>query len=281
MKKVLLLLALLVTPLGIEGATFRVESETASYAVGDEFLVTILVDSEGESINAFEGRVVFPEELVEFKGIREQGSIVNLWITEPPHFSGLTPGGYRGQGVLFSLIFQAKAQGAGSIGIEEGRVLLNDGQATPAALEISHFPFSVEEPEGRAISQVSIEDTEAPEPFELRIARDSSVFGGRAFLVFATQDKNSGVSHYEVSLIKSGAATDWVRAKSPFLLEDFEELRRIEVRAVDRAGNERIATLLVSRGLSIEQFLLFGNLVILVGIGSLLGFWLWRRRFSF
>src|SRR3989344_1852511 len=81
-------------------AEFRVESESATFGVGDEFLVTLVVDTEGESINAFAGHVVFPQELLELKGIREKGSIVNLWVAEPlaspsqggPSFSGLTPG---------------------------------------------------------------------------------------------------------------------------------------------------------------------------------------------
>ena len=124
-------------------AEFLLESGTSIFGVGDEFLVTLRGDTEGESLNAFEGKVVFPEELLELKGVREKGSIVNLWVKEPPLFSGLTPGGYQGKGVLFSLIFEAKQEGQGTIRIDNGRALLSDGKGTPTELSIINYQFSI------------------------------------------------------------------------------------------------------------------------------------------
>ena len=261
-------------------AEFRVESDAASLGVGEEFLVTLVVDTSGEAINAFEGKVVFQESLLELQGVREKGSVVSLWVQDPPSFSGLTPGGYSGRGVLFSLVFKAKAEGEGSVAIEQGRALLNDGKGTEAPLEIINYQFSIiNQSSNSQILMTETKDTEPPELFELKIGQDPSMFDGKPFLVFATQDKNSGIDHYEISFLYKGKTTDWQLAENPFLLEYEKDLEKIWVKAVDRAGNERIATLDV-RNLFF-RFLLLGNAGILGGIGAVFVFWLWRRKSSF
>jgi len=263
-------------------AEFILTSESSTFGVGQEFLVTLVVDTEGQAINAFEGEIVFPEELIELKSIREKGSIVNLWVQDPPSFSGLTPGGYAGEGVLFSLLFEAKAEGRGEIALERGRALLNDGKGTPAELEISNFKFLISNEIlslreiSRSETMTETNDTEAPEPFELKIAHDPLIFDGKPFLVFAARDKDSGISHYEASFMRHGKRTEWQGAKSPFLLEQYEEIEKIWVKAVDRTGNERIVSLQVKN--SFLRFLLWGNIVILGIIGGMFGFWLWRKR---
>ena len=260
------------------------KSDATSFDVGDEFLVTIFLDTQGESVNAFEGTVVFPEDLVELKGIQEHGSIVNVWVQEPKAeitsaFSGLTPGGYMGEGVLFSLIFKVKAMGAGSMSIEQGRVLLNDGMGTDALLEISHFNFLIfSKNPNDTPKTIGIDDSEAPEPFELKVGQDPGVFGGQPFLVFAALDKNSGVDHYEISFVSKGRQTVWTRAESPFSLAGHTGTEEIFVKAVDRAGNERIASLLLQKETSLPWFIIYGNAGILVAIGGILVFWLWRKK---
>ena len=278
-KFIIFIYLFLVVPFWADAAEFRVESDAESFGVGEEFLVTLVVDTAGEAINAFEGKVVFPESLLELQGVREKGSVVSLWVQDPPSFSGLTPGGYNGRGVLFSLVFKVKGEGSGIIDVEQGRALLNDGEGTPADLTISRFEFSI--PNEPSISQnpmVETNDTEPPEPFEIRIARDPSVFDGESFLVFAAQDKNSGIDHYEISFLYKGKTTDWQLAENPFLLEHEEDLEKIWVKAVDRAGNERIATLALGTKSSFLVFLLWGNAGILIGIGIVLIFLLWRKK---
>ena len=70
---IFLLVFFLTVPFGTEAAEFRVESDVTSIGVGDEFLVTIWIDAQGESINALEGKIVFPERLLELQTIQEKG----------------------------------------------------------------------------------------------------------------------------------------------------------------------------------------------------------------
>lgn len=269
-------------PVGAEAAEFRLESDLSNIGVGDEFLVSLQIDTQGESINALEGEIAFPEETLELQTIQEKGSIVNLWI-EGPHgeqgivaFSGLTPGGYRGEGVIFSLVFKAKSQGVGFITIGKEKALINDGQGTPDSVTTSPFQFFVSEQNATPRTIDTQEDREPPEPFDLRVAQDPALFDGQHFLVFATQDKNSGVGYYEVSFVRNGEATNWERTESPLLLEQYNEIEEIQVKAVDRAGKERIATLSLRN--SFAEFISFRNIVILLGVGGTLMYLFWRRR---
>ena len=282
----LFLLFCLTLPFGAKAAEFRLESDGTSFGVGDEFLVTVTIDTQGEMINAVQGEIAFPEDFLELKGIREKGSIVNLWIIQPsasltqggPSFSGLTPGGYAGKGVLFSLIFEAKAQGEGVVAIDQGQALLNDGEGTETELTIFNFQFSIFNQDANSqSSKLEIaDDTDPPEPFELRIGQAPHVFDGERFLVFVAQDKNSGIDYYEISIVRVGTATVWEKATSPFLLEQYDDITKIQVRAVDRSGNVRSAALSVKNPSFV--FLSLRNIVILMGIGGVLVYLYWRKK---
>ena len=75
------------------------------------------------------------------------------------------------------------------------------------------------------------------------IARDPTIFDGKWFLVFATQDKGLGIDHYEIKETRYrffGSFSRWISAESPYALRDQELKSYILVKAVDKAGNERI-----------------------------------------
>ena len=230
------------------------EPQKQSVAQGQEFLVSVFLDTKGESINALEGAVRFPSESLELKEIRDGNSIITFWIerakaTGPGAiaFSGITPGGFQGgKEFLFSLVLRAKAKkGSGSIELRDIKVLLNDGNGTQATVATAPFRFSVSNPPagGGAGAEALIEpiaDTEPPENFVPEIAHDENIFDGKYFLIFATQDKGSGIDRYE---IREGAKDVFRVAESPSLLQNQELDKKIFVKAVDKAGNERIAVL--------------------------------------
>jgi len=78
------------------------------------------------------------------------------------------------------------------------------------------------------------EDTTPPEHFEALISRDPSLFNNQYFVSFFTTDKGSGVARYEV---REGDR-DFLRAQSPHLLLDQSLESVIQIKAVDKAGNE-------------------------------------------
>ncbi|MBU1877154.1 MAG: cohesin domain-containing protein [Patescibacteria group bacterium] len=90
------------------------------------------------------------------------------------------------------------------------------------------------------ISYRAMIDVTPPEEFTLEIGQELTIFEGKYFLSFATIDKISGIDHYEV---RDGKG-DWKIAESPYLLKDQSLKSKILVRAVDKAGNEKIGEII-------------------------------------
>ena len=253
------------------------ETKTPEIAINQLFEAEFFLNTEEEYINAVEGKILFSGDLLELKEVKEGNSIVNLWIERPKAkpdnqiiFSGIIPGGYTGkEGLIFSLIFQTKNEGEGAIEIYDAKTLLNNGKGTPAQLSISNFQFLISE-QATQVPITPTEDTDPPEKFNPMIAKDPEIFNGKYFLVFATQDKNSGISHYEVleaeqegSFLKLIKEDKWQVGESPYLLEDQKLKSYNYVKAVDKAGNERIADLPPQNPLEwYENYYIWGKIII-------------------
>jgi hypothetical protein len=123
--------------------------------------------------------------------------------------------------------------------------LLNDGEGTQAALTALSYPFQVTSDATGVPAPGTPTDTIAPEEFSLEVVQDPNVFEGLWFLVFDTQDKGSGISYYEVQeRTREGIkANAWKKGQSPYMLKDQSLRSFIYVKAVDKAGNERISIL--------------------------------------
>lgn len=241
-----LFLLFLCAPTLAFSAGLFIETETIEFTQGDEFLASIFLNTEGESINAVEGKISFPRQLLEIKEVRDGNSVVNFWVERPKmgqpaniSFSGIIPGGYqRPKGFLFSVVLRAKASGKGVIEINNARILRNDSDGTKATLKISPLQFSISQ--GDSLSErraTSIVDSRPPEDFHADIAHDPELFGGQWFIVFATQDKVSGIDHYEIC---EGTKTTCAVAESPHLLMNQKLDKKIFVKAVDKSGNEKV-----------------------------------------
>ena len=233
-------------------ARFFFETEVTEVGVGQEMEIVLYLDSEGETINALEGTIQVPGFLsVEI--LRDGNSLISFWAERPEArsdqdivFSGIIPGGWRGSyGTIFSFIVETKFQGGGTIVLRDGRVLLHDGEGTEAVIKTEALTLYVDEAIPSAALVGEVEDSEPPEAFTPLLARDPDVFSGDYFLVFATQDKGSGIDRYEVQETRQKLLDEkqgeWQAAESPYRINDQELGSFIYVRAVDRAGNIRVA----------------------------------------
>jgi len=294
-----------------DAAELFFDAKAQEVGIGQQFQVDLMLDTEGEIINAIEGEIAFPKELLEIREIRDGDTIINLWVERPAIkptdkviFSGIIPTGFEGvlspyyegygPGKIFSLIFTSKKEGEGTIDFINGKVLLHDGLGTPADIEISNFQFSISK-EAPGFEFQTPKDTEAPESFVPEVSRDPNIFDGKWFLVFATQDKGSGIDHYEVlerrelKIQKLGFSKEkslhskfyilnpWRVAESPYLLKDQELKSYIYVKAIDKAGNERVATLSPRNLLKwYEIWWLWG--IIIIGIIIIYAVWRILRK---
>lgn len=228
------------------------DAKTTRARIGEILEVEFFVDTQKENTNAFEGKILFSKDILDLKEIRDGNSIVNFWLDKPAerngiiYFSGITPGGFLGDnGLLFSVVFETKKEGAARFEINGARILLNNGIGSAAVLATSSFEIAVSE--GMSINTpafLKIEDNERPESFLPETAKDETLFGGKWFVVFVAQDKASGIDHYEIletrNKIQGIWSKKWQVVESPHVLRDQELRSFVFVKAVDKAGNYKI-----------------------------------------
>ena len=291
LPKILLVLLLgLILPQLVFAADLFFGAKTNEARVGEQFEIKFFVNTPEESVNAFEGEITFPSDLVRLKDIRDGNTIVNFWIEKPKArdntivFSGVTPGGFNGRnGLIFSAIFEAKKEGVAKFGVNDARTLRNDGIGSTAVLSIVPFEMVIsKEAQVKIPALPKIVDREQPELFVPEIARDESISDGKWFIVFVTQDKASGIDYYEAKESRQKILTffsRWRVAENPYVLQDQELRSFVFVKAVDKAGNERIVEINPQ-----NPFGWYENyenwLIIIMGLAIVYGIYknfLWRR----
>jgi len=263
-------------------AEFFLDAESLEVGVGQTFEVTAYLNTQEDDINAVEGLISFPGELLEVVEVREGSSIVSFWVEEPEAtskesigFSGIIPGGFAGvKGKVVSIVFESKKEGSGAIEFENMTALINDGEATPAS--VSSLPLrlvvtNTANPKDLEEFAVS-EDKAPPEIFTPTVSLLPDIKKNKYFLVFSTQDKLSGIDYYE---IKEGNRRTKV-VESPYLLRRQNLDVDIAVTAVDKSGNERIA-MIPARNPQVVWYQDTSKLIIIIVITTIL-YLLWKLR---
>ena len=272
----ILTLAFCILPQGTEAAVLYLEPASGEYYQDDIFIVEVKLDTEGKEINAVKIDLVFSQDLLEVKDFSQGDSVLSFWPKKPTFsnregiisFVGGVPGGFQGDRILGKVIFQIKkneeqlsVQSAEVKFSDGSQALLNDGLGTPAHLFAKGAFFDIL-PERLEIPrdewrEMLKQDNNPPEPFEIILGQDPLLFDGQYFIVFSTTDKQTGIDYYEV---KEGVG-EWKRAESPYLLKDQGLKSAIKVKAVDKAGNEKVVEYRPAR-----EFSLWWLLGIMAGI---------------
>jgi len=248
-------IGLFLWPFGVKAATtVYFDLETPMIYEGDTFLVNLKISTPDKSINVVDGTILYDNNKLEIKEVSTGNSLFALW-PKPPVFSnddgtlsfvGGAPDGFQGEKEeVFKIIFLAKSEGEAQIDFLDGfSVFLHDGKGTQInpwlrTLSLSILTKPQEIPVKDEWQLVMEKDKIPPEPFEILIGQDPSLFYNQHFISFFAVDAESGIGYYEV---KEGDA-DFVRAGSPYLLKDQSLQSLITVKAVDKAGNERMEEL--------------------------------------
>lgn len=243
MKYILFIISLLVVlcsaPQVIYAASVSMYSDSLTVKQGTEVVVDVTL-SVDEPIDVLGGYIHFDPNALTLKEVRDANSLVNFWIEKPNlekkgdvAFSGMTPSGIIGKDLhIFSVTFIANIDGPLSVDFRDGVVFNHDGTGIQHVLKSAGL--SVRSDQSLALS----DDREPPEPFVIYVARDPNMFDEQYFIVFATQDKASGVDHYEV---REGNFGPFTTVEAPYVLRDQSLRQDLFVKAVDKAGNERLA----------------------------------------
>jgi len=123
-------------------------------------------------------------------------------------------------------------------------------------------------------------DATSPEEFKPEIGKAPAVFEGKYFIAFSTIDKQTGIDYYEIlEADKRGyqrgtiRKAEWKKGSSPYLLEDQSLRSVIKVKAVDKAGNERIEEIVPPYKVTWKDVLVI--ILILIGAGVI--YWIIRK----
>ncbi len=302
----------LVFPGGSRAALLYFDPVNPEVHRGDTITLTLRLDTdEGECINTVDAVVNYDPSIraVDFS---RGDSILNLWVENPKidevnhriTFAGGVPGGYCGRvagdprltNSLLEIVFRSPGLNIGGSETKSARVwldessqvYLHDGLGTPAAMRLQDTQIGLLSTIGTAVSDSWTEDVsnddELPSDFPITLTKDETAFNGQYFIVFNSVDKQSGIDHYEVMeepfsefyAFKWGRAdAPWVTRESPFVLEDQTLNSTIRVKAIDKAGNERIVTLVpdtalrsMSRDALLTVLVGGGVLLIVIGLGT-------------
>lgn len=308
-----------------EAASLYIDPAMSQIHRGDSITMSVRLDTDeaaGECVNAVDAVITYPEN-IEPVDVSIGDSIFRVWVEQPTihrdtrtiTFAGGIPNGYCGRvigdprltNVLAKIIFQSPGfvVGGNAAGTEatisftdESTAYLNDGLGTKAVL--STYPARIElDPKlGGTITNEWQESVNAddilPEEFSISLQKDDKAFSQKYYIVFNTTDKQTGIDHYEVMeepLTQFGsfqwgrADAPWIETRSPYVLSDQSLNSIIRVKAIDKAGNEYIATLMPdetlrtlsqTQMLSIVASVAVGVLVLIVVI--ILVFWIRKRR---
>ena len=222
--------------------------------VDDTFVIETKISSPYELINVADGAFLFDKNILEVQEISKGGSVFSLWASEPSFsniegsvsFVGGVPEGFQGaEGLILKTIFRAKQAGEITFTFKKGfSLLLSDGKGTLAVPKVNSLLLTVgtRPPDKKPKDEwndLITGDVTPPKFIEAIISKDNQFFENRYFANFFATDEASGVSYYEV---KEGGQ-EFVRAVSPYVLQDQTLKGVVQIRVVDSAGNETVKTL--------------------------------------
>ena len=302
------------------GAYLYLEPGAVDMYRGDTAVVDVRIDTdEGECISVVHGVILYGES-VRAEAVSTGKSILNKWVENPTinesehtvSFAGGIPGGYCGRipgdpsltNILAQIVFRSPGFAIGmsdkptaEITIDPAsEVLLNDGFGTSAQLRTTGTVLNLLPSAGPKQSDTwndrVASDNIPPADFSILFPPpDDNAFGGRYFISFESQDKQSGIDHYEVMeepledlyAFKWGrVGAPWTVVTSPYILKDQTLNSTIRVKAVDRAGNATISVLVPDATLRtmsderLKTLLALGALLVVLMSG--IGYLLIRRR---
>jgi len=303
---VLVVLTFIAQP--VEAATLYMDPANSTLARGDAEVVAVRLDTNEEAeecVNAVEGvlQLSGPVSVVD---VSLGNSIFSIWV-EPPTisqdgkqvtFAGGVPNGYCGRiagdprltNNLFDIIVRTTAvasnSGTSAIGqinfTEQTVAYLNDGFGTKAELQVFPKEFTVLPQQSADVldpwKDLVAADTISPQEFSISLDQTSPLLRDRYYITFSTTDKQTGLDRYEVmeeplsrlsSFTRGGANTPWIEARSPYVLKDQKLNSIIRVKAIDKAGNEYIATYIPDEALRTTPLTVIA-LLVLLGVGILL-----------
>ena len=247
---VLVFSAILLPGLSLASSVY-IDTNHSEFFVGDTILFSVRIDSEGKNINAVEGEVLLDHavDAASLTDINTSGSTFTLWPNKPLpsernariSFAGGVPGGFVSKdAIVFNVVLKLHKTGQIALSPDNIEVYLNDGKGTKDEVGVKDLIVNVLPRTSGAKaaddwSNIVLNDKTPPEPFEVYVGQEDSVFDGKKFLSFSSTDEQSDISYYEV--IEGDLLP--VRSSDTYVLQEQNKPVKVMVIAYDSAGNAR------------------------------------------
>jgi len=264
----------------VHAAHIYLDPQPDRYNRLDTFYVPLRIDLVDECMNAIRAVIAYDPVQVTVRDVAIGRSILTLWTEPPSIervdgketgriiLEGGIPGGYCGRvtgdpgltNILAELVVTgAPVQGEAGSDITarfilepSTEVFAHDGLGTslPRTLLGADIVLTQSEdaPFDAWAADIAV-DTQAPEYFDITLVQGPSAGNAYSYIIFSTTDKQSGIDHYEVRemdpnqfgfLSWVARPSYWIPAESPYVVRDQRLHSTIQVKAVDKKGNERI-----------------------------------------
>jgi len=261
-------------PIPSYAMSFFFGSDQTVYGQNDSVVVNVFLDTDSETVNTVSGEV-YVGDTATIEGVREGNSSILFWIEKPKintqeniiSFSGIVPGGIQGKNTfLFSIVVNPKSSEAIQFSMKDSLVLLHDGLGTEKSTSFIPKTIFISDDLNFVSTIQTLTDVEAPEDFSPEIIQDPNLYDSQYVLVFATQDKGSGLDRYEV---KEGFFGKYTESVSPYIIKNKNLTKTLFVKAIDRFGNERVAIVHPQKKIFNENFILIFSILVIVFISIL------------
>lgn len=245
----IVILGTLSVPAFAGAAALSFTADRTSVGIGDPFEVAVTLVTSNE-VNAIGAAISIPPGL-ELVKTSNGNSVMSFWAEQPQFdsatrvltFSGIMPGGFSGTGRLLTLTLKADVPDTYPLSFDPSRTVLYQNGPNGILEPTSMQSLVLHAITGTTSAPASIIDTAPPEAFTPVVTRDPQLYDGAWTLVFATQDKGSGIAYYEVSespvRVANPDTLSWTKVESPYRLKDQLLAKYIYVRAIDEQGNIR------------------------------------------
>lgn len=137
-------------------ATFSISPSTDTYTVGSTFDVSVILDTQGQSVNAVQVNLAFPPDKLQLVSPQVGNSIIEIYTTPPRYdnsrgtveITGGIPNGINvSRGLVAKFTFRVRSLGVASLRFAgESQALLNDGNGTNALNNTIGASFKLELP---------------------------------------------------------------------------------------------------------------------------------------
>lgn len=205
-----------------EAASLYLSPSSGEYPVSRNISIKVMVDSSGQAINAVDGTISFPADMLEVQTISKSGSVLVLWPKEPifsagqVSFSGGVPApGFTGVGNILTINFVVKKEGELQIYFSKSLILAADGRGTDVLEIKSGASFKAVAKEAQTASSLpkKEENSDLPVVTDLSSSThsDQNIWYGNSNPVF-TWKNSTGITElsYELYEEKNKKVSDFI-----------------------------------------------------------------------